>query len=48
MDGDKLLSTQTELENHIHSFYKDLCKQDEQVESNEEAREDCFQFISSK
>ena len=45
MDGERSLTQQTELENHILSFYKNLYTSDELVENNEEAREDCFSFV---
>ena len=44
-DGDNLLTTQSELEKHILTFYEQLYSRDEQVEANVEARDDCFQFI---
>lgn len=45
MDGDRLLSTQAELESHILAFYQTLYTRDEQVENNLAAREDCFRFL---
>ena len=44
-DGDRLLSTQEDLEKHILSFYEQLYTRDEEVESNILAREDCLQFV---
>lgn len=44
-DGDRMLTSQVELEAHILSFYEQLYTQDEEVEGNSAAREDCFQFI---
>ena len=46
-DGDRTLTTQSELENHILNFYERLYTRDDQVEEAEEAREDCLQFITS-
>lgn len=45
MDGDKLISNQHELENHILTFYQTLRTRDEHVESIEDARQNCFQYI---
>ena len=45
MDGDRLLTTQSELETHILTFYEALYSRDEQVETNTAAREDCFSFL---
>ena len=44
-EGEQLLSTQTDLERHILEFYEKLYSLDEQVERNEDARQDCFQFL---
>lgn len=46
-DGERLLTTQAELEAHILAFYEQLYKRDDQVETVEEARADCLQFLSS-
>lgn len=43
--GDRLLASQAELEEHILSYYEQLYTQDNEVEFNQEARADCFQFI---
>ena len=43
--GDKLLTSQAELEEHILRYYEQLYTQDNEVELNQEAREDCFQYI---
>ena len=45
LEGETILSTQGELEQHILSFYEKLYSRDEQVENNTEAREDCFRYI---
>ena len=47
MDGEKLLTTQPELESHILAFYEGLYTLDEQVENNVAARLNCFQFLQS-
>ena len=44
-DADRLISNQAELEEHILNFYRQLYIADEQVETNDAAREDCFRFI---
>jgi hypothetical protein len=44
---DRLLTSQTDLEAHILSFYEQLYAQDDEVESNSEARADCLQFIQT-
>lgn len=44
-DGDNILTLQGDLETHILNFYEKLYTNDEAVECNVEAREDCFQFI---
>lgn len=44
-EGERTISTQTELEAHILSFYENLYTRDEQVENNDAARIDCFQYI---
>lgn len=44
-DGERLISSQEELETHITKFYKDLYTRDESVEHNDKAREDCFEFL---
>ena len=46
MDGHRSLTTQAELETHILEFYTQLYTRDEQVESNEDARTDCFQYLN--
>ena len=38
MDGHMSLTTQAKLESHILEFYTQLYTRDEQVESNEDAR----------
>jgi hypothetical protein len=43
--GDRLLTSQAEIEAHILSFYEQLYTQDQEVESNSVARADCFQYI---
>ena len=45
MDGDRTLTTQAELETHILDFYKQLYTRDDQVEDNDAARADCFQYL---
>ena len=45
MDGDRVLTAQSDLEVHILQFYEQLYAKDEEVELNSAAREDCFQFI---
>ena len=45
MDGDKLLTSQADMESHILKFYEQLYAKDEEVELNSAAREDCLQFI---
>lgn len=45
MDGETMLSTQRELENHILAFYEQLYSNDEQVENNLDARMDCLHLI---
>lgn len=45
LEGDKLLTTQLELETHILQFYPNLYTKDEQVKNNEAAREDCFMHL---
>ena len=44
-DADRLITNQAELEEHILNFYRQLYTADEQVETNDAAREDCFRFI---
>ena len=44
-DGERIISNQGELEAHILQFYKDLYTRDENVESNDGAREDCFRYL---
>lgn len=44
-EGDRLLTSQSDLETHILRFYEQLYTQDEEVESNFRAREDCLRFI---
>lgn len=46
IDGDRVLTTQSELETHILKFYEALYSRDEQVELNSAAREDCFSFLT--
>lgn len=41
-EGDRIISTQAELEKHILTFYEQLYSRDEQVECNFAVREDCF------
>ena len=43
-DGDTLLTSQSNLETHILSFYEKLYTKDEEVENNSFARADCLQF----
>lgn len=45
MDDDTLISTQTELETHILSFYRMLYTRGEQVEANAIAIQDCLQYL---
>ena len=45
MNGDRLISSQAELEEHILRFYQQLYQLDEQVENNTVAGEECFQFV---
>ena len=45
MDGERTITAQTEIEEHILAFYQALYSRDEQVEQNEAAREDCFQYL---
>ena len=44
-EGDKLLTSQSDMESHILKFYEQLYAKDEAVELNSAAREDCLQFI---
>ena len=44
-DGDRILTSQPDLEAHILSFYEKLYSKDEEVEGNSNAREDCLHFI---
>lgn len=46
LDGERLLTTSQEIEQHVLAFYEQLYSRDEQVEENETAREDCFRFIA--
>jgi hypothetical protein len=45
IDGNMTLSKQTDLENHILTFYEQLYARDEQVEGATAARADCFQYL---
>lgn len=45
MDGDNLLTSQSDMETQILKFYEQLYAKDEEVESNLAAREDCLQFV---
>ena len=45
LDGDRIITSQPDLEAHILAFYQTLYARDEQVEQNEAAREDCFQYL---
>ena len=47
-DGDTILTSQQDLEKHILSFYEQLYTNDDEVERNAAAREDCFQYIQAK
>ena len=44
-DGDNILTTQSEMEQHILHFYEELYTKDELVEHNVDAREECLQFV---
>jgi exonuclease III len=44
-DGDNIITSQQDLEAHILRFYEQLYTNDDEVEQNTTAREDCFQFI---
>lgn len=44
-DGDRLISTQPYLEEHILAFYEKLYTMDEQVEKNTEIGEECFRYL---
>lgn len=44
-EGERLITQQAEIENHIIRFYEALYTRDETVEENEAAREDCFSHI---
>ena len=44
-DGDRVISTQSELKSHILEFYTTLYTRDNVVEENKEARTDCLQFV---
>ena len=44
-DEGQLISTQQDLEGHILRFYQNLYSQDQQVENNNAARAECFQFV---
>ena len=46
MDGNRSLTTQAEIEKHILDFYIQLYRKDDQVEDNEAARTDCFQYVN--
>lgn len=43
--GDRILTSPSDLEAHILNFYEQLYANDEEVELNVAALEDCFQFI---
>jgi exonuclease III len=45
LDGERVISNPTEIEQHVLSFYEQLYTMDEEVENNVAAREDCFSFI---
>ena len=47
-EGDRIITTQLEIEQHILQFYEQLYTKDDQVELNDEAREHCFGFIKQK
>jgi hypothetical protein len=44
-ESDQIISSQAELETHILTLYESLYTRNEQVENNDEAREDCFQYL---
>ena len=44
-EGDRLITTQAELETHILTFYEQLYTRDDTVEADEEAREECFRTL---
>ena len=44
-DGDNILTSQKDLEEHILSFYEKVYTNDMDVEKNTSAREDCFQYL---
>lgn len=44
-EGDRIISSQADIEKHILTFYEELYTRDETVEHNEEARIDCFQYL---
>ena len=44
-DGDNLLTSQSDLQEHILKFYEKLYTRDEEVEDNLNAREDCLRFL---
>lgn len=46
MDGERTLTTQADLEEHILSFYKQFYTRDDLVEEAAEAREDCLQNMT--
>jgi exonuclease III len=45
-EGNRILTTQLELETHILAFYQQLYTRDDQVEEAIEAREDCLQYLT--
>ena len=47
LEGDRLISTQSDLEEHILTFYEQLYKKDDEVENNTEAREECYRYLKS-
>lgn len=45
LEGERVITHQTAIENHIINFYQNLYSRDEGVENNAAAREDCFSHI---
>lgn len=46
-ENNNTLTSQSDLEAHILSFYKQLYTRDDQVEEATEAREDCLQYVQA-
>ena len=44
-DGDNLLTSQSDIQEHILRFYEKLYTRDDEVEGNLNAKEDCLQFL---